>query len=345
MNSFSPMDLSPVEHSPNNVHKAAADTNNYYENGDVVDRGADRNSDGGAYLPAPPPKRHHHHRLAGGGGGGGGDGGGGGEAARRGGGLLLFSSHQHHHASNHITSSSNPAVTSYASSSSSSSSSAASSVTSSVSSSSGGGQHHPSLQHPLPLSLHAAQAGGGTAPAPPPALPPPPAPTLPPEFPPHPHPQYLFSGGRGEAEDRRNDDEWKNIHVMLNCILSMVEKTKRALAILQHRALPESNSNAQTTPHPAQVNPHHNPHHQQPPPPSAYWLRRTTPEGADGSHHYSSNGAGLTGHHINAINNVHHSQALTSPHDTFKKTAGEIMAQTIKATEDRVAEVKRRAVY
>ncbi|CAG7712005.1 unnamed protein product [Allacma fusca] len=31
------------------------------------------------------------------------------------------------------------------------------------------------------------------------------------------------------------EDEWKNIHVMLNCILSMVEKTKRALAILQNR--------------------------------------------------------------------------------------------------------------
>lgn len=33
----------------------------------------------------------------------------------------------------------------------------------------------------------------------------------------------------------RGDEEWKNIHVMLNCILSMVEKTKRALTILQQR--------------------------------------------------------------------------------------------------------------
>lgn len=32
-----------------------------------------------------------------------------------------------------------------------------------------------------------------------------------------------------------NDDEWKNIHVMLNCILGMVEKTQRALGILQQR--------------------------------------------------------------------------------------------------------------
>jgi hypothetical protein len=81
---------------------------------------------------------------------------------------------------------------------------------------------------------------------------------------------------------------------MLNCILSMVEKTKRALAILQHRP-----------PAPASV-----------PEPdflqSASWLqRRAPPEGAE--------------------------------QQDIKKTAGEIMAQTIKATEDRVAEVRRRA--
>ncbi|XP_039749199.1 protein CBFA2T3 [Pararge aegeria] len=41
----------------------------------------------------------------------------------------------------------------------------------------------------------------------------------------------------------KSDDEWKNINTMLNCILSMVEKTKRALAILQQRGVepPESN--------------------------------------------------------------------------------------------------------
>ena len=33
----------------------------------------------------------------------------------------------------------------------------------------------------------------------------------------------------------KNEDEWKNINVMLNCILSMVDKTKRALQILQQR--------------------------------------------------------------------------------------------------------------
>lgn len=38
-----------------------------------------------------------------------------------------------------------------------------------------------------------------------------------------------------EPNSSRGDEEWKNIHVMLNCILSMVEKTKRALSILQQR--------------------------------------------------------------------------------------------------------------
>ncbi|XP_026316507.1 protein CBFA2T3 [Hyposmocoma kahamanoa] len=43
-------------------------------------------------------------------------------------------------------------------------------------------------------------------------------------------------GGAGAGPlPMRSDDEWKNIHTMLNCILSMVEKTKRALAILQQR--------------------------------------------------------------------------------------------------------------
>ncbi|XP_050522890.1 protein CBFA2T1 isoform X2 [Daktulosphaira vitifoliae] len=48
---------------------------------------------------------------------------------------------------------------------------------------------------------------------------------------------------RGDPEDNKGhvEDEWKNIHVMLNCILSMVEKTKKALGILQERGLAESN--------------------------------------------------------------------------------------------------------
>uniref|UniRef100_A0A1B0D6E2 MYND-type domain-containing protein n=1 Tax=Phlebotomus papatasi TaxID=29031 RepID=A0A1B0D6E2_PHLPP len=37
-----------------------------------------------------------------------------------------------------------------------------------------------------------------------------------------------FRGGR-------SDEEWKNIHTMLNCISAMVDKTKRAITILQQR--------------------------------------------------------------------------------------------------------------
>ncbi|XP_049274450.1 protein CBFA2T1 isoform X1 [Rhipicephalus sanguineus] len=44
---------------------------------------------------------------------------------------------------------------------------------------------------------------------------------------------------RDYPEDRDMEDEWKNINTMLNCILGMVEKTKRAIAILQHRSQTE----------------------------------------------------------------------------------------------------------
>ncbi|KAG7300596.1 hypothetical protein JYU34_014890 [Plutella xylostella] len=40
----------------------------------------------------------------------------------------------------------------------------------------------------------------------------------------------------------KTDDEWRNINTMLNCILSMVEKTKRALAILQQRGAEPADS-------------------------------------------------------------------------------------------------------
>lgn len=52
--------------------------------------------------------------------------------------------------------------------------------------------------------------------------------------------------------DQRNGtcDEWKNINTMLNCILSMVEKTKRALAILQQRGNNNFNIKVNSIDHP-----------------------------------------------------------------------------------------------
>ncbi|GIX67352.1 hypothetical protein CDAR_291101 [Caerostris darwini] len=44
---------------------------------------------------------------------------------------------------------------------------------------------------------------------------------------------------REYSDDREMEEEWRNIHTMLNCILGMVEKTKRALCILQHRSYAE----------------------------------------------------------------------------------------------------------
>ncbi|KAL7298636.1 hypothetical protein TKK_0008402 [Trichogramma kaykai] len=115
-------------------------------------------------------------------------------------------------------------------------------------------------------------------------------------------------GGAGSAS---LDDEWKNIHVMLNCILGMVDKTKRALAILQRRGGCTSPAQAGNN-----VNgPPHHPHH-----PS----QQQQQQGTD-----APQAAQL--------------QEGDSREGTFKRLSGEIVAQTIRATEDRVAEVKRRA--
>lgn len=82
---------------------------------------------------------------------------------------------------------------------------------------------------------------------------------------------------------------------MLNCILSMVEKTKRALSILQQRSTDNG--------HPG-VN---------------EWMPRR-----------------------DALR-TNLPPATTHAADDVKRTAGEIMAQTIRMTEDRVAEVRRKA--
>ncbi|XP_025602420.2 protein CBFA2T3 isoform X1 [Athalia rosae] len=99
------------------------------------------------------------------------------------------------------------------------------------------------------------------------------------------------------------DDEWKNIHVMLNCILGMVEKTKRALAILQRRGCPS----------PAI-------------PVTAVTTSGTNPQ---------NNGPANTGDRSDSAGNERD--------NSLKRISGEIVAQTIRATEDRVAEVQRRA--
>ena len=44
-----------------------------------------------------------------------------------------------------------------------------------------------------------------------------------------------------EREERSNEEEWQNVQVMLTCILGMVEKTQRAITILQQRQTATSN--------------------------------------------------------------------------------------------------------
>lgn len=52
------------------------------------------------------------------------------------------------------------------------------------------------------------------------------------------------SAAAAAAAANRGEEEWKNIHTMLNCISAMVDKTKRAITILQQRGV-ETTSNLQ----------------------------------------------------------------------------------------------------
>nr|CAH0105559.1 unnamed protein product [Daphnia galeata] len=109
------------------------------------------------------------------------------------------------------------------------------------------------------------------------------------------HPSTLMTS----FQPQQGDEEWANIHTMLNCILSMVEKTRRALGILQQRA---TNDNQL---------------HQQ--------KRRDS----------SSTSSSSLIHH--------HQQVTTYEASELRRQAGELIAQTLKATEDRVSQVKRKA--
>ncbi|KAI8120542.1 hypothetical protein FF38_04340 [Lucilia cuprina] len=56
-------------------------------------------------------------------------------------------------------------------------------------------------------------------------------------------------GGPGGSSGAQGEEEWKNIHTMLNCISAMVDKTKRAITILQQRGVePQQPNYGEITP-------------------------------------------------------------------------------------------------
>jgi len=125
-------------------------------------------------------------------------------------------------------------------------------------------------------------------------------------------PQQSMGHGLQTQNGNSLDDEWKNIHVMLNCILGMVEKTKRALAILQRRGCSS----------PAAAAP---------------------PPGVVAAQNGTSNNSNSNGNNPSSTNGVQVESSTGERDNSLKRLSGEIVAQTIRATEDRVAEVKRRA--
>lgn len=48
--------------------------------------------------------------------------------------------------------------------------------------------------------------------------------------------------GTASSGSGSGDEEWRNIHTMLSCISGMVDKTKRAISILQHRGTSDNAS-------------------------------------------------------------------------------------------------------
>ncbi|KAG7213268.1 hypothetical protein KM043_002568 [Ampulex compressa] len=118
--------------------------------------------------------------------------------------------------------------------------------------------------------------------------------------------------GHVQGQSGSLDDEWKNIHVMLNCILGMVEKTKRALAILQRRGCSS--------------------------PASAPSLSAPSVVGAQ-----NGGGSAASGNNPSSTNGAQVESSTGDREGNLKRLSGEIVAQTIRATEDKVAEVKRRA--
>ncbi|KAG5318158.1 MTG8R protein, partial [Pseudoatta argentina] len=125
-------------------------------------------------------------------------------------------------------------------------------------------------------------------------------------------PQQSLGHGLQTQNGGSLDDEWKNIHVMLNCILGMVEKTKRALAILQRRGCSS----------PAAAAP---------------------PPGVVAAQNGTSNNGNSNGNNPSSTNGVQVESSTGDRDGGLKRLSGEIVAQTIRATEDKVAEVKRRA--
>jgi len=105
---------------------------------------------------------------------------------------------------------------------------------------------------------------------------------------------------------------------MLNCILSMVEKTRKALGILQQRSHENryemNNSSGSGSGSSSQ---------QQQQQQQQQWKRRSS---------NSSNSSGGS-----------HNQEIGYEASELRRQAGELIAHTLKATEDRVSQVKRKA--
>ncbi len=110
---------------------------------------------------------------------------------------------------------------------------------------------------------------------------------------------------------------------MLNCILGMVDKTKRALAILQQRQQHQQ--------------------HQQPQPKPFHHPHPATTSNSSSALPSTSSASTTTASSSNSFSLEYLEGLAALPPARRSAAFGEILAATIKSTEERVVEVRRRA--
>ncbi len=146
--------------------------------------------------------------------------------------------------------------------------------------------------------------------------------------------QQHSNGGGGQQ-----DEEWKNIKVMLNCILGMVDKTKKALAILQQRQQQQQQS----------IHHHHNQQHQHqhqqhplhhPSPFATTSVPAPSPSPA-AAPAATTVGPSATSSSSSCLDYLESLSSLPPARRTAAMS--ELLAATIRNTEERVVEVRRRA--
>ena len=131
---------------------------------------------------------------------------------------------------------------------------------------------------------------------------------------------------------------------MLNCILGMVDKTKKALSILQQRNIPQSTS--PTTSHKAVPGNYNTPTIYNNTPPSTATTNHGNQNGVNDARNGSSNNVSSIEGVVGAAGHGEVPYIGEGGSDAFVRSkipVSDMLAATLRSTEERVVEVRRRA--